>query len=176
MVLFAAQLPLDIGIEPFPGPALKIKLPIEVRFPGEYRVVLTMPKVGEALGLTSETIPCDFSVSVADERSVIHSLHIERITRFSEMGFANTQQYADEQAFHLPRGRYVATIIGGDQCSAARERGAMVTFERQERDNILAWLLLEALTGALFVGGVGGLLYYGFRRRPRTLVGNDGSP
>ena len=61
MVLFAPQLPLDIGIEPFPGPALKIKLPIVVRFTGEYRVVLTMPKVGEALGLTSETIPCDFS-------------------------------------------------------------------------------------------------------------------
>jgi hypothetical protein len=162
-ILFATELPPEIGVRPLPGPTLKVRLPVTVRFGGEYGIEITMPKVGDALALEFEMIPCDFSFTIDRDGSEILSQHVEAISRGSEFGWAHTQQYGAGRAFHLSRGTYDVTIVGGSACPSAFARGASVTVVEQYKERILESLLRYLSARFLLFAGLLGLLISEFK-------------
>jgi hypothetical protein len=164
-ILLATEFPPEISVQPLPGPTLKVRLPVTVRFGGDYGLEVTMPKVGDALGLDFEMIPCDFSFTIERDGSEILSQHVQTISRGSEFGWAHTQQYGAGRGFHLSRGTYDVTIVGGSACPSAFARGASVTVVEQYKDRILE-SLLRYLSGRFFLfAGLLGLLISEFKIR-----------
>lgn len=161
--LFATELPPEIGVRPLPGPNLKVRLPVTVRFGGDYGLEVTMPKVGDALGLEFEMIPCDFSFTIERGGSEILSQQVQTISRGSEIGWAHTQQYGAGRGFHLSRGTYDVTIVGGSACPSAFARGASITVVEQYKDRILGSLLRYLTERFLLYAGLLGLLISEFK-------------
>jgi hypothetical protein len=115
-VLFTIQLPTSSDISPLPGPTLHVRLRFNVRFAGDYFIQVVMPKVGNDLTLGPETLPCEFSFVISKDDLVVHSQNIGTMTRQSEFGWGNTQQYQAGDAFRLGHGDYAAIIQGGGTC------------------------------------------------------------
>jgi hypothetical protein len=166
--LISTELPPQVDSQPLPGPALKVRLAVAVRFGGDYYVEVIMPKVGDALGLETETVPCALSFQIVRDGSEILSQHVETITRESEYGWAHTQQYTAGRVFHLSHGTYDVTIAGGPQCPSAVARGASVTVAEQYKEHILGSLLRYLSARLLLVVGVVGLLISEFKGRPNN--------
>jgi hypothetical protein len=130
-------------------------------------MVVSMPKVGDEIGLDSETVPCELSFSIAKNDVIVHSQDADTMTRGSAIGWANTEQYQAGRAFHLDRGDYAVTIKGGNGCPTASTRGASVTVATVEREHILGSIVILLVASMLLVGGIAGLLVIEFQRRPR---------
>jgi hypothetical protein len=156
-LLFANQFPPQVDVRPFPAPAASVRLELPVRFAGDYRVELSMPKVDDRLALRHERFPCDFLVSIEQEGQPAQSQHVESIRTASEFGWANTQTFVAGEDFRLGRGTYAATIAGGSGCQVATARGASITIARVERERILGDLLVWVVAVALILAGLLGL-------------------
>ena len=56
-LLLAGQSPTRIAVMPLPASTARVRLELPVRFPGDYRVEVSMPKVDDKLTLSEETFP-----------------------------------------------------------------------------------------------------------------------
>jgi len=164
-VLLATEEPPELDVLPLPPSMLTVRMPLHV-LTGEYDLLVSMAKIGNELGLTSETVPCDLSLRIDEGGVAVVSQSVTSITRSSEVGYQNTQQYRAHQPFHLRAGTYNASITGGAKCASAAARGATVTFEKQEREHILGSLLRAFASRAFLAVGLLGLVALEFRRRP----------
>ena len=167
-ILLATEEPSPIDVLPLPASTQSVRMGLHIRADGDYDLLVSVPKVGNELALTSETVPCDLAISISHEDKPILSQVIASIVRHSEIGYQNTQQYAAERSFHLKSGTYDVTISGGQQCAVATARGASVTLEKQEREHILGSLLYTFAARGLLVVGVLGLIAMEFRRGPKS--------
>jgi hypothetical protein len=163
--LLALELPPSTDVQPFPGPNLMARLELNSRFGGDYRIQLSLPIVRQDVGLSSETLPCEFTASIERGETKILSRRVDEIVLVSELGSAHTQQYSAGDSFHLTRGTYAATIVGGAECPAATARGASVSIEKQEREHILGSIVQTVAGAALLLVGLLGLLFGAFDRR-----------
>jgi hypothetical protein len=164
--LLALQVPPVTDIQPFPGANLTVRLKLESRFGGDYRIQLSLPIVGQDAGLPSETFPCEFTASIERDGVNAQAQRIKSIVLVSELGWAHTRQYAAGDPFRLVRGTYYATIVGGAGCPAATARGASVSIEKQEREHILGSIAQTIAGAALLLVGLLGLIFGVFDRRP----------
>lgn len=167
-VLLATEEPPPIDVMPLPAPTQSVRMGLHIRAAGDYDLLVSMPKAGNELALTSEIAPCDLTVSISHNDTHVLSQDITAIVRHSEIGYQNTQQYAAERPFHLKSGTYDVTISGGQKCAVATARGASVTLEKQEREHILGSLLYALAARALLAVGVLGLIVMEFRRDPNN--------
>src|SRR4051812_20379345 len=103
-LLLAGQSPTRIAVMPFPASTARVRLELPVRFAGDYRVEVSMPKVDDKLTLSEETFSCNFLVSVEADGHRVVSRHITSMRAASEYGFGNTQSFVAGQEFHLGRG------------------------------------------------------------------------
>jgi len=165
--LWVAQLPSAVDVGPLPGQNLKVRLAVEVRFGGDYLVEVSMPKIGNGIGLEPhDPIKCDLSVVVAKAGTTVYSQHIDVMDRASEIGWAYTQQYVGGHSFHLSHGMYEATIFAAGGCPVASVRGASVTIAQEYKEHIVGSLLLIFVTWALIIAGVLGLVLLEVKRGP----------
>lgn len=155
-LLLANQFLPQIDVLPLPAANGKVRFKLPVRFAGDYRVEISMPKADNKLALSEETFPCDLIMSVAQGEHQVVSQRIESMHTASEYGWANTQTFVAGNMFHLGHGTYDVTITGSGACPVAASRGASVTINRFETEHILgsfiAWMLVTAL---ILVGLIG---------------------
>jgi len=163
--LLATEMPPSIDVLPLPASAQVVRMLLRVRFEGDYDLLISMAKIGNEVGLTSETVPCDLALRVDRHGRPVLSEAIHSITRHSEIGYQHTQQYSADQPFHLKAGTYDVSIAGGVSCVVATARGASVTIEKQEREHILGSLIRAFAARALIVIGLLGLIMLAFRSR-----------
>jgi len=172
VLLLAGQFQPHVDVMPLPVSTAIVRLELPVRFAGDYRVEVSMPKVDRKLTLSEEAFSCDFLVSVEkDGRSVV-SQHVTSIRTASEYGFANTQSFVAGENFHLGHGTYEATVTGGSACPVATTRGASVTIARFETEHILGSFLIFLLAIALVLVGLIGLMFSELVR-PNQPLKND---
>jgi hypothetical protein len=165
-LLLANQFPVRVRVMPLPAPSARVRLHLPVRFAGDYRIEISMPKMDDKLTLSEETHACDLLASIDQGGRQILSFHILTMRIASEFGWGNVQTFTAGQSFHLDHGEYDATIIGGGGCPVAAARGASITIGRFEREHILQDLLAQLLAVVFLLAGMLGLVFSEFVRRP----------
>ena len=156
---------------PLPATGLSVRLQLQARRSGDYFFEVTMPKVGTALGLTEETVPCDMQVTIERNDVTAASQHIVAIRRTSEIGWSNIQIYRAAPPINLNRGNYAVTITGG-ACPSAVARGASIRVLKEDVGDPVGLYLIQSLYFYLALiaifGGVAALTVLEVRGRPKT--------
>lgn len=168
-LLLAGQFPPRIEVMPLPASTAMVRLELPVRFAGDYRVEVSMPKVDNQLTIDEETFSCNFLVSIEADGHRVVAQNVTSMRTASEYGFGNTQAFVAGDEFHLGRGTYDTTITGASDCPVATTRGASVTIARFETEHILGSLIVSALAMSLILVGLIGLMLSEYVRRPEQL-------
>jgi hypothetical protein len=157
---------------PFPAMGLLVKSPMTLSSAGDYYIRVTMPKVGDSLTLSEETVPCSLAITVTEPGKSPQTKEITSLTRYSEFGFGRTQDYRGGDAFRLGRGECDIEVTSQAACEAATARGAMISLEQDvgnPTDYYLRSLLRRYFAiGALCVGLLG-IIVCEFRKKPNQL-------
>lgn len=160
----------DLPTLPFPAAGLLVKSPMTLASAGDYHVRVTMPKVGDSLGLSEETVPCSLVVTVTESGKPPQKKEITSLTRYSEFGFGRTQDYRGGDAFRLGKGECDIEVSSRAPCEAATARGAMISLEQDvgnPTDYYLRGLLLGYFAkGALCVGLLGVIICEFRKKKP----------
>jgi len=127
-------------VQPLPGPGLTVQIPLKLSAAGDYILRVLMPKVGNALGLSPETVPCDISLRVVRNGAVVVLQNATSMTRLGELGHWRVQEYQAGDSFHLQSGEYDAVVSGSSNCTVAATRGASMEIAEVYRERILAGL------------------------------------
>ncbi len=144
---------------PVPPAGRLVKDVAEIGSEGDYYVRVTMPKIDDSVGLSEETVPCSFVVSITESGKPTLKMEISSLTRSSEYGFGRTQDYHDGNKFRLKRGEHVFEVSCRETCVVAAARGATISLEQDVgnptnyyfRNLLRSW----CTTGALCVGLIG---------------------
>lgn len=136
--------------------------------PVDADIRVTMPKVGESLGLSEETVPCSLVVIVSESGKTPQKKEITSLTRYSEFGFGRTQDYRGGDVFSLGRGACDIEVSSQAVCEAASARGATISLERDignPTDFYLRGLLLPYFARAVLCIGLLGVVICEFRKK-----------
>jgi hypothetical protein len=170
-IVYLEEYAQPFDVVPFPGPGQYVRLGAHIRLRGTYYVEAALPTRGEPLGLDmEEPIPCDLSITVKRNATVVSTQRVTSIVRRAQIGFAHTDLYGVGGDFKLPAGDYSVAFEGTGRCAQAAERGATLTVE-ETGDPTADVILLQALHAlALFLlfGGTLALIALEFIRRPNN--------
>ena len=93
LLLFARR---DSSFEtvPFPAVGLTVKMLAKINTEGDHRLIASMPKAGQDVGLTEESVPCSLMVSFSrsDRPSITNDItSLSRYAEFDLAGFSFTR-------------------------------------------------------------------------------------
>ena len=163
---------------PFPTAGLTVKMIADVAHDGDYYLVATMPKVGDELALSEESVPCALAVTLARSGYSPTTNHVSSLSRYGEFGFGRIQYYKSSD-WHLGRGQYDITILDPQDCPAAKARGATLSIE-QDAPHVTERFLADVLeywSGVvLLCVGLLGLVLCEFRRANKALHATVAAP
>jgi hypothetical protein len=158
VAFLASDRPFDAGTWPLPGSQLSVRVPFKLRRAGDYFIEVAMPKAStDKMHVVDETLPCELSYTIETDGVSSQAQRVSTIKSTGEYGWANIVLYNASPAFHLRRGEYTITVIGGPGCVAARERGATITISEVVRQPTEQYLLSTFLTFLARVAVFGGL-------------------
>jgi hypothetical protein len=151
---------------PFPADGLRVKMDAEVTTEGDYYLRASMPRNDQAIGLSSETIPCLLSVSVVERGKPPIKKEVTSLTRYAELGFAEIQYYKSADIWHLRPGEYEVDVSSRQDCKAAVSRGATLSVEQDVTHLTERYLgnVLRFWSGVvLLCGGLMGIIFCEFK-------------
>jgi hypothetical protein len=152
---------------PVPPAGIHVKGEARIGSDGDFRVVVTIPKMDNSLTLDNEVLPCYLVVDVAGSGKVIQKKVITALSRYGEFGFGRLQYYEGGATFHLPRGEYIIELTSQETSAAVAARGATFSLEQEvgnPTDYYLRNMVGAWIAKAAFWGGMLGIIICEFKR------------
>ncbi len=165
-LLLWARRDSSFGTMPFPTAGLKVKMLAKINTEGDYRLIASMPKADQDIGLTEESIPCSLVVSFSRSDRPSITNEVTSLTRYAEYGFAGIQYYKGG-GWRLSPGEYVIEIGSRQDCRAALARGATLSLEQEVMhitERFLAGVVVYWSGVIALCAGVLGLILCEFKR------------
>jgi hypothetical protein len=177
-LMLAVPRDLSFDTVPFPAAGLSVKILADIAHDGDYHLVAAIPKVGEQLALSEESVPCALAVTLTRQGHPPTTNQITSISRYAEVGFGRIQYYKSTD-WHLARGEHEISIAAVKDCPAATSRGATVSIEQSAShvtERFLAGVLRYWSGVVLLCVGLLGLIFCEFGRANKSLHATAAAP
>jgi len=151
---------------PFPTAGLKVKMLAKINTEGDYRLIASMPKADQDIGLTEESVPCSLLVSFSRSDRPSITNEVTSLSHYAEFGFGRIQYYKGG-GWRLDPGEYVVEISSRQDCRAAIARGATLSLEQEVThitERFLAGVAVYWSGVIALCAGVLGLILCEFKR------------